>query len=96
MAKVVDEDGNVNIGRPVAPPPTEYSPALFQGDWKRRLVIIPKKSVTGEMISPFTTGYYRQRETFSKGQRLLLTEWMSSTEYVMMLLKREVAIYGSD
>ena len=89
MAKVVDEDGNVNIGRPVAPAATEWTPELFLGEWQRRLVIIPKQSVSGTWINPFTSAYYRQREEFSKGQRLLITEWVTAGEYIMAILKDE-------
>jgi len=87
MAKVVDEDGNVNIGRPVAPPATEYSPPLETTDWTRTFVIAPKRSINNAPIRPFSTAYTRVRETFANGQRLVLTEWQTQGEYVMSILK---------
>jgi len=89
MAKVVDEDGNVNIGRPVA---TEYSPPLETTDWTRTFVIAPKRSINNAPIRPFSTAYTRVRETFAKGQRLVLIEWMTPGEYVMSILKDEVNV----
>lgn len=95
MAKVVDEDGNVNIGRPVAPE-NRYQPELFEGEWKRVFVITPKRSINNAPIQPFSRAYSKQREVFQQGQRQLVTVWMTQGEYVMSLLKLEVAVYGSD
>ncbi len=85
---VRDEGGEVTTVNDTGNP---WDTGLITTEWKPTFIFLSKKSVSGVMITPFKTVYTRQRETYSKGQILLVTDWMTAGEYIVSILKNGVS-----